>query len=1128
MKKIRTSSFFLLPSSFQKGSALLIVLGMLSFMIVSAVGFSIYMRSSRTPSSYLRRNVAARYLARAALAKAIEELEGDFNSDPDWGKVSESETDVPTKFYGVYDDPFPGVVLNDSTARASASGRQNGDYWVGRVFMPFGAVRSTDATVATMPLEGLAYLPPAIVDDVRRLSRLTRTASWRPFPYDAGRYAYCAVNVSDLFDINRLQANVPRNSGPGRVTLASLCATNPDDMMDLNAGNAIALDDLLGRVEDFGKLYGNVVPFTSLADFNFAAGTGSDYAPFMKFVGGNGVSFLSSTKPQQANALFITDTWFPPKETAAGETVYDLAANAQPFSDYNASSFIDVLLRLNPALGSSADNIYVRNLGLGIVALYDYLDSDSVPTSLSLPTVEAVPMVVGVSAPIGLSPQFGEIGARNEDVGGIAGKVYYIEDGARKERASGNITAKRKLTQMGVTSFGGPVNVPIVVTSPFKRLAATSRAKSYKVRGLMRVWLAPDGMGCRPGVPDNLYPSEATWRDCEANNHQVVGNGVATFLSDDEVSLSSFASDVKSTGEAIAEAVLKFSNLDVKMPVFYKVEESDPQPSADDRNAGYVNVDRPSIENTTFKETYYSFGDIKDKIVRPALCPLQADGAIDSRWRDGSGLVKSARFDVNAAYPNGVTELTQEQKQSLGPYRLYAAIWLQVRDGTKVVDMAPACATDDVWLGSNLPDNNAVANKLGDGAPLLNFKGDADITFENIETTMSQAPAFNAWKALYAVDPRYNFAPEDWFSSSASAVASKSEWMQLLGLNGTSSQLLGQNGRDRDIFMFVSDQEYLQSVGELQFLPRLDVMDGSGSFLTGDYSPDFHGRPFSQRTGPTTGSFANGGRFWKTYTAFNNGDGTVDINPYKLKDKNGKVVEVKSGTGGFKLNPFSRDDRVIGAALIGTPFDYYVASTNSNQRQSGGRRNNLAGNMSLSQMMSTYSFGRSSLAKLSSDELSDIAGEIKDRFEANADAGKTDWVDAWDSLMWQENSTSRINDENKTFMDADITLSEPLHGVDRKYLYSFWRECFDNRQQLFLLFVRAEPSSVGGGGLSRASSQLGSRAVALVWRDPEPPTKNPDRPLRTAMNSLADCLDKRGSNQNPPHRTRVLFYHQFD
>ena len=39
----------------RNGSALLIVLGMVAFMIVSAVGFASYMRYSRLPSSYLRR-----------------------------------------------------------------------------------------------------------------------------------------------------------------------------------------------------------------------------------------------------------------------------------------------------------------------------------------------------------------------------------------------------------------------------------------------------------------------------------------------------------------------------------------------------------------------------------------------------------------------------------------------------------------------------------------------------------------------------------------------------------------------------------------------------------------------------------------------------------------------------------------------------------------------------------------------------------------------------------------------------------------------------------------------------------------------------------------------------------------
>ena len=68
-------------TSSRKGSALLIVLGMLAFMVVSAVGFSVFMRESRKPSSHLRRSITARFLLRAALANAISRVDGDFNLD---------------------------------------------------------------------------------------------------------------------------------------------------------------------------------------------------------------------------------------------------------------------------------------------------------------------------------------------------------------------------------------------------------------------------------------------------------------------------------------------------------------------------------------------------------------------------------------------------------------------------------------------------------------------------------------------------------------------------------------------------------------------------------------------------------------------------------------------------------------------------------------------------------------------------------------------------------------------------------------------------------------------------------------------------------------------------------------
>ena len=63
------------------------------------------------------------------------------------------------------------------------------------------------------------------------------------------------------------------------------------------------------------------------------------------------------------------------------------------------------------------------------------------------------------------------------------------------------------------------------------------------------------------------------------------------------------------------------------------------------------------------------------------------------------------------------------------------------------------------------------------------------------------------------------------------------------------------------------------------------------------------------------------------------------------------------------------------------------------------------------------------------------------------------------------------------------------------------------RQQLYLIFVRAEPLMLGGSSPGATPPQLGGRAVALVWRDPT-------------------AVGDKGSTDCPgyPHPTRVLFY----
>ena len=89
-----------MKTSSKRGSALLIVLGFLSFMVVSAVAFSVYMRMERVPSSALRRTVVVRQLVKGAMAQAISR--------------------VDTALGG---DPFPGVVLPGKSAR-----NNNGDF----------------------------------------------------------------------------------------------------------------------------------------------------------------------------------------------------------------------------------------------------------------------------------------------------------------------------------------------------------------------------------------------------------------------------------------------------------------------------------------------------------------------------------------------------------------------------------------------------------------------------------------------------------------------------------------------------------------------------------------------------------------------------------------------------------------------------------------------------------------------------------------------------------------------------------------------------------------------------------------------------------------------------------------
>ena len=160
---------------------------------------------------------------------------------------------------------------------------------------------------------------------------------------------------------------------------------------------------------------------------------------------------------------------------------------------------------------------------------------------------------------------------------------------------------------------------------------------------------------------------------------------------------------------------------------------------------------------------------------------------------------------------------------------------------------------------------------------------------------------------------------------------------------------------------------------------------------------------------------------------------------------------------------------------------------------------------------------------MKSEEVKAITRRFAEAFRAG---GAMPWEEVYDALPWFDGLDPQNDDSFKEFMGVKLDNC-PLFSVDRKFLYSYWRDCFANKQQLFLIFVRAESTALGGPG-EGTPSQQGGRAVALVWREPMS-FNDGSNPHSTYPDSLASQSQRqRYYAGRRPHRMRVLFYHQFD
>jgi hypothetical protein len=809
------------------------------------------------------------------------------------------------------------------------------------------------------------------------------------------------------------------------------------------------------------------VPFVSLADLNLAinyAKPSRIVSPFCRFLeSGGGSDFVTSITGEDSEMMrsmaFVTDSYFPRSPSAEKEDDdnYSLCDEEnQPFDAAALRATANTIMTPYMYNSKGATRLRESVCGVSKLALWDYLDEDSVPVSLALPTVERTPMVCAVQTVLGSAANF-QVNCTptmnftpNIPTPTAPGQTRTVQH-IYKYKVDG--------TQLAGAFMGGKVKA--LLAFPFLR--DDDANGNFEIDGRLSFFLSSPSLAFRTGGNDVLhlgkYPS--------ISSPGVSADGVINIpftkqswrpsgIKKEDDALREFDFDLNTAAGPIAAW---FAANDVAT-----IEYSWQQTAVANPATGALQWD-PPLPTGPLAPAAMLAAPYNATVVS-AVCglpPLDSNGVPDARYTSPASF--QAIFTGTA--PN--------------PVSFQACVWIRVKNSNgKVVDLVPACMKDDDDLNGFNSFSTPVAIFLkavtGDPYPLMKFTGTSiDYSGNGISTLAmsgSPTPIGIASSSVMVADPRYNYAPEHWFVMPGSF--SKQGWLD--------NCQRGAGGRDGDIFMATSDMGYMQSIYELAFLPRLSDLTGPGASTYYGNMKQLNGQTeFAANFSGT----ANNHLAWQTYRPFR--IASVDRDDFE-------GVGFNSEGKGFRVNPYSESTPIIMAALANTPYNWMVASTNETAPNALDKGEREVGNF-----VKNYCFNQMGPAESRFDwaDLELVADQIRN---ATRGALEGNWQAAFDNLDWAGDNSDLAGAEFKG-------NTVDLYDVDRKFLYGYWKDSFAVKQQLFLIFVRAEPMMMGGGAVGQTPPQLGARAVALVWRDP----------------TIASDGD-----QNAPHRTRVLFYRQFD
>ncbi len=200
----------------KRGSALLIVLGLLSFLLISAVAFSISMRTESAAASAYRRSIMARELLTSAFADARATLLVELQNQRERNNFDRNDpkTYTPYALFPFYDGDCNG----------------NGDY-----FRVMSSTCTANGDAGVLDDAVMRHIPPYVVPQVFECYEMGAGVGWQPLTMaipeneDAleladgttvrseyidetkkitvGRFAWSAINLSDALDINAIGSN---------------------------------------------------------------------------------------------------------------------------------------------------------------------------------------------------------------------------------------------------------------------------------------------------------------------------------------------------------------------------------------------------------------------------------------------------------------------------------------------------------------------------------------------------------------------------------------------------------------------------------------------------------------------------------------------------------------------------------------------------------------------------------------------------------------------------------------------------------------------------------------------------------------------------------------------------------